>query len=100
MSNTSYSIFSKPKNLTVFDSGNNWLIGLTAQKKEILLARIKPIIESDDFDSNKIEGIIYNFIDWFIEDYEQREKKECRLDEKEIVESVGIAVIDKSGKLS
>jgi hypothetical protein len=99
MSNVSYTIFSKPKHLTTFASGNNWLIGLTALKKEVLLARIKPLLETDNFDPDKVQTIIYNFIDWFIDDYEQREKKECTLDDKDIVESVGIIQFDESGKL-
>lgn len=99
MPNLTYNIFTKPKNLTSFAAGSGWLIGVSAEKKEDLIAKIKPLVESGNIDSNKIQEGINEFIEWFIEDYEQREKKDCTLDESEIVESLGIVTIDKTGQV-
>lgn len=100
MADFSYNIFSKNKNLTEFSKGNNWLIGLTAEKREQLLAKLTIFVETGNIDAQQIETIIAEFIEWFIDDYEKREKKECPFDENEIVESVGIVSINQSGHYS
>lgn len=100
MPNYSYTIFEKPNKQTIFASGENWLIGLTAKKNEELLRRIRPLAESGVLDSGKVEETINDFIVWFRESYFQAQRQECTYDDAEIVESVGILQMDKSGQAS
>lgn len=100
MSNYSYSIFEKPNKQTIFASGENWLIGLTAKKNEELLKRIRPLAESGVLDFVKLEETINDFIVWFRESYFQAQRQECTYDDAEIVESVGILQMDKSGQVT
>lgn len=100
MSKYSYLIFEKPNKQTIFASGENWLIGLTAKKNEELLKRIRPLAESGVLDFGKVEETINDFIVWFRESYFQAQRQECTYDDAEIVESVGILQMDKSGQAS
>ena len=98
MPNFSYSIFEQSKNQTIFAFGENWLIGLTAQKNEILLSKIKSVVEKEKPEISQIENAIDSFITWYRESYRVAKQQECPYDDNEIVENVGVMIFDKLGK--
>ncbi len=97
MTDLVYQIKVNSRNLTRFIQGNDWLIGLTAERKDELSARLIPYAESGSLDMHKIDQCIAEFIEWFIADYEKKERQQCPYDESEIVESAGIVFINGEG---
>ncbi len=100
MSKYSYNIQTNNKNLSEFIFGDDWLIGTTSENSQELLKRLKIHIENDKLSENLIKNTIYDFVEWYKQDYEKIENEPCFLEEDEIVLGVGIAKFDKNGLAS